>query len=102
MMKITEPLKSEHDELHRDLTRAIQAGGRTGEAASAVAKLLHPHFQKEESEALPLLGLLKQLAAEGEVAEAEQALAAAKRLKGALPSMVAEHREIEAALGNLD
>jgi ferritin len=101
MMNIPEPLKSEHDDLHRELVRATGAGGRTGEAARAVAKLLHPHFQKEEADALPLLGLLKPLAAGDEVADADQARAAAKRLKQALPSMLAEHREIEAALGNL-
>ena len=101
MMNIPEPLKTEHDELHRELIRATQAGGRTGEAAKAVAKLLHPHFKKEESDALPLLGFLKQLAAGGEVTDEEQILTAAQRLKQALPSMIAEHREIEAALGNL-
>ena len=35
--------------------------GRTGEAAKAVAKVLEPHFAKENAYALPPLGLLKPL-----------------------------------------
>jgi hypothetical protein len=31
--KIPQPLKMEHDELHEELARAIQAGGRIGAAA---------------------------------------------------------------------
>jgi hypothetical protein len=42
--KIPQPLKMEHDELHEDLARAIQAGGRTGAASRKVANLLHPHL----------------------------------------------------------
>ena len=34
---IPQPLKTEHDELHEELARAIQAGGRTGGAAREVA-----------------------------------------------------------------
>jgi hypothetical protein len=40
-------LKAEHEELHGELARATKAGGRTVEAAKAVAKLMHPHFVKE-------------------------------------------------------
>ena len=47
----------EHDELHADLVKATKAGGQAGEAAKAVAKVLHNHFHKEEEYALPPLGL---------------------------------------------
>lgn len=47
-LQIPPSLKAEHEELHGDLARATKAGGRTGEAAKAVAKLMHPHFIKEE------------------------------------------------------
>ena len=60
-------LKAEHEELHTELRRATNAGGRTGEAAKAVAKLMHPHFVKEEKYALPPLGLLTALS-QGEIA----------------------------------
>ncbi len=55
--EIPEPMKLEHDELHADLVKATQVGGRTGDAAKAVAKVLHHHFVKEEAYALPPLGL---------------------------------------------
>jgi hypothetical protein len=32
-LDVPEPLKREHEELHKELRRAVQAGGRTGETA---------------------------------------------------------------------
>jgi hypothetical protein len=94
-------LESEHQELHVQLDRAIQAGGEVGAAATAVAELLHAHFVGEERYALPPLGLLPRLAA-GEI-EPEMAgeVALAETLKAELPQMLAEHRAIVAALGDL-
>ena len=46
--KIPESLRLEHDELHRQLVKAIEEGGKVGEAAMAVADVLQPHFEKEE------------------------------------------------------
>jgi hypothetical protein len=40
-LSIPKPLKLEHEELHAELVTATKAGGRTGEAATAVAKALH-------------------------------------------------------------
>lgn len=60
--KIPEPLEKEHEELHVELSEAIKSGGRTGEAAKEVARLLHLHFCKENRYALPPLGLLIPLA----------------------------------------
>ena len=62
-LSIPEPLKAEHAELHAELSSAIDAGGRVGEAAKEVAKRLHPHFVREEEFALPPLGLLASLGA---------------------------------------
>ena len=59
--KIPQPLKDEHESLHSTLVRATRAPGATGEAARAVAAVLHPHFVKEEQFALPPLGLLAPL-----------------------------------------
>jgi hypothetical protein len=56
--EIPESLELEHKELHRQLIDAIKEGGKIGEAANAVAEVLHPHFEKEEEYALPPLGLL--------------------------------------------
>jgi hypothetical protein len=58
---IPSPLKLEHEELHAELVKATRAGGRVGDAAKAVAKVLHEHFVKEEEFALPALGLLSGL-----------------------------------------
>ena len=48
IFKTPKSLKTEHEELHAELSRAEKAGGATGEAAKAVAASLHPHFLKEE------------------------------------------------------
>ena len=94
-------LKAEHDALHQDLSSATKAGGRTGEAAKEVARLMHPHFLKEEEFALPPLGLLPALS-QGRVEPAMAAiLALTDRLERELPQMLAEHKEITAALHRL-
>lgn len=94
-------LKAEHEELHNELSKAVMAGGEIGEAAKAVATLMHPHFEKEEEYALPPLGLLQALA-EGKVtSEMAKALTMTDKLKAELPHMLAEHRSIVAALTNL-
>ena len=72
---IPKALKLEHEELHTDLVKATQAGGRVGEAAKGVARVLHDHFVKEEEFALPPLGLLSSLA-RGEVNEEMKTLSA--------------------------
>ena len=95
-------LSQEHSELHAALSAATKLPGAVGEAARAVAQLLYPHFVKEEEFALPPLGLLLQLAG-GRLTE--DMLPVAKmtdRLKGELPAMLAEHRDIIAALKELE
>ena len=59
---IPQPLQHEHEALHERLRLATQAGGEVGEAAKALAHLMHPHFVKEDQIALPPLGLLAALA----------------------------------------
>lgn len=100
---IPQPLKAEHDALHAELVQATRAGGRTGEAARAVASALHPHFLKEEDYALPPLGLLARVARGEQVSgeEARAAIAMASRLKQELPHMLEEHGRIVAALDAL-
>ena len=58
---IPKPMQVEHDALHSDLAQLTKAGGRTGEAAQAVAQVLDHHFENENEYALPPLGLLVQL-----------------------------------------
>jgi hemerythrin-like domain-containing protein len=113
-LKIPESLELEHEELHEQLYKGIKEGGKVGEAARAVADILHPHFEKEEEYALPPLGLLSSLLSE----EQEQGegrgggskltqemknnvIAMTDKLKSDLPHMIEEHNEIVAALNNL-
>ncbi len=99
--EIPKPLKIEHDALHADLVKATKAGGQTGEAAKAVAKVLHNHFVKEEEYALPPLGLLTPLS-EGKIEPGmAEVLKMTDRLEAELANMLSEHNDIVAALKKL-
>ena len=100
-LHVPESMKAEHAELHEELFAATQAPGEVGEAARSVAEVLHAHFEKEEAFALPPLGLLPDLARGETGPELEQALQLTERLEADLPEMLAEHKEIVAALDNL-
>jgi hypothetical protein len=65
--QVPESLKLEHEEFHGQLVDAVKEGGKVGEAAEAVAEVLHPYFEKEEEYALPPLGLLSFLAKQAEI-----------------------------------
>lgn len=95
-------LKAEHDELHHELAAATKAAGPVGEAARAVAKLLHPHFVDEEAFALPPLGFLAKLAHGEQIRDTGPVIAMTDRLRAELPRMLAEHQTITAALRNLE
>ena len=95
------PLQREHEALHGRLRQATQAGGEVGEAARTLARLMHPHFVKEDQIALPPLGLLVDLARGGASAEMADVLKLTDRLEAELPQMLEEHRGIVAALDKL-
>ncbi len=100
-LQIPRSLKSEHEELHTQLAKAVNSGGATARAAEAVARLLHPHFVKEEEYALPPLGLLRQLS-EGKVTpEMKDVVAMTDKLRAELPQMLEEHNAVVAALKQL-
>jgi uroporphyrinogen-III decarboxylase len=99
--KIPETMKLEHDELHVQLVKATKERGKVGEAAKAVANVLHSHFVNEEAFAIPPLGLLRTLA-EGRVSEEmSDVLQMTEKLKQELPKMLQEHHDIVAALEKL-
>ena len=102
-MKFTIPqtLQSEHAALHERLRRATEAGGEVGEAAKTLARLMHPHFVKEDQFALPPLGLLVALARGETNAEMAAVLELTDRLEAELPQMLEEHRGIVEALSKL-
>lgn len=95
---VPQSLKTEHEELHAQLAKAIKSGGATGSAAEAVARLLHPHFVKEEEYALPPLGLLRQLADGKVTPEMKAVFKLTDKLKAELPEMLEEHKAVVAAL----
>jgi hypothetical protein len=94
-------VKAEHDELHEELEKAIEVEGEVGEAAERVARLLHPHFVKEEEYALPPLTALNRLAEGKAVPEAREMIEMSEKLKADLPQMLREHREVVEALEKL-
>jgi hypothetical protein len=94
-------LELEHQELHAELARGTREPGRLGEAAKNVAKLLDPHFEKEEEYALPPLGLLSKLADEKVVPALKEVLVMTDKLKTDLPEMLEEHKAIIVALSSL-
>jgi hypothetical protein len=94
-------LRQEHDELHQYLRAATQAGGEVGDAATALARLMHPHFVKEDEFALPPLALLSRLARGDVTAEMAAVLKLTDRLEAEMPAMLAEHQAIVAALARL-
>jgi len=100
-IEIPESMRAEHGEIHAALERATEAPGRVGEAARALAKVLHPHFQREEQIALPPLGLLAPLA-RGEFTPAMlEVLPMTDSLRAELPRMLHEHVAIHAATTRL-
>lgn len=99
--EIPAPLRAEHEELHARLSAAAREPGAVGEAAREVARLLHPHFVREEEFALPPLALLAALARGERPAGMADVLPMTRRLKAELPAMLAEHQAIVGALEKL-
>jgi hypothetical protein len=95
------PLQQEHEQLHAMLRHITQAAGAVGEAARDLARLMHPHFVKEDRIALPPLGLLAALARGEWSAEMAEVLTLTEQLEAELPQMLAEHEAIVAALNTL-
>ncbi len=100
-LKTPIPLKSEHEALYTEISKATKLGGRTGKTARLVARLIEPHFAKEEAFALRPLGLLPALAQGTIELGMEAAVTMAARLHDELPNLLAEQRVIIAALEEL-
>jgi len=97
-LKIPEPLTIENEELHAELAEAARAGGAVGDAAQAVARVLHSHFLREARFAMPPLSLLRPLAEGNWEPEMAEVLAVTDALKKEMPRMLEEHKSIVAAL----
>ena len=100
-LSVPTSVATEHEELHRRLNELTTAGGKTGSAARDVEKLLAPHFVKEEKYALPPLSLLPELAAGREIRDHAAVLRMTDQLAREMPQMLAEHKQVVAALKRL-
>ena len=100
-VEIPRSVQTEHEAIHNTLKEATRAMGRVGLAAQELAKILHPHFVREEEIALPPLGLLSRLAGGDFTADMADILPMTDALKRELPQMLEEHKAIRAAVENL-
>jgi iron-sulfur cluster repair protein YtfE (RIC family) len=98
---IPKAMQAEHEALHSELAQLTNAGGRTGEAAQAVAHVLDHHFQKENEYALPPLGLLVPLSEGKFDCGMTAVLPMTEQLQADMSTMLAEHKDIAAALSQL-
>ena len=97
-MKSPPSLRREHEELHADLARAGQKSGNLGLTACEVARIMHPHFLREDEYAIPPLSLLPRLAKGQVTPDMAEVLPLVARLKEEMPLMIEEHRAIMGAV----
>ena len=97
-MKPPLSLRREHEELHADLARAGKMPGLLGQTAREVARIMHPHFLREDEYAMPPLSLLARLARGQVTPDMAEVLPLVARLKEEMPLMIDEHRAILGAV----
>ena len=95
-------IKAEHSEIHNELVAATKLAGQTGEAARNLARILDPHFQREEQIALPPLGLLEPLSKGRFEPVMSEITFMTDSLRAEMPQMLAEHTQIKAAVAKLE
>jgi hypothetical protein len=99
---IPESIHVEHAEIHGALVEATKQPGRVGEAARELAKVLDPHFVREEQIALPPLALLRPLSLGQATPEMREVLEMTDALRAELPQMLREHEAIGAQTRKLE
>jgi hypothetical protein len=99
--EIPSSLKEEHKELHESLEKFTYLPGKTGQAAKDLAKVLHPHFVKEEEFAMPQLGLLYDLAKGQVTNDMKETISMSDKLKKEWQEMLSEHKQIVAYIDKL-
>ena len=98
MIKPPPSIRREHEQLHAELDKACALPGPVGEAARQVARIMHPHFLREDEYAAPPLRLLRDLAAGHVRPDMKAVIPLVDRLKEEMPFMLQEHRAIQSAL----
>ena len=99
---IPKAMEEEHQELHQELRYATKVRGRVGEAAKRVAVVLHPHFERENELALPVVGVAREVVEGKSSPDFPKALELAGKFKGEYEKMLQEHVDIVKALDGLE
>jgi hypothetical protein len=96
-------LEEEHKKTHEKLEKIASSLGDTANIAKQVLSILQPHFEKEEQLSIPVLGALQPYVDGTLTEEAKnQAIQLSKQFKQEYPTMLEEHKQIVAALDNLE
>jgi hypothetical protein len=93
-----EVLKFQHEEIQEALSCIVREGGRIGDAAKAVAKVVEAHFTKEEELVFPLLDLLQPLAQENLDISIEDTLNLIDKMEANIVVLHDENRRVVIAL----
>ena len=95
-------LEEEH-KIHEILEKILSSSGDTANMAKQVQSRLQPHFEKEEQLSIPVLGALQPYV-NGTLTEEtrNQAIEISQQFKQEYPTMLEEHKQIVAALDNLE
>ncbi len=95
-------MEKEHEEIWQLLLRVQHLSGKTGSIAERLAKDLKIHIDKEESFALPLLGILRDIA-DGKLKNgvAKRASLLGSTFEKEYPGMLHGHRELYKILERL-
>jgi hypothetical protein len=103
--KLVKPpsLEEEHKEIHEKLEKIVSSSGDTANMAKQVQSLMQPHFEKEEQLSILVLGALQPYVNGTLTEEAKnQVIQISQQFKQEYPSMLEEHKQIVAALDNLE
>lgn len=95
-------MEEEHEELHQELRKITKMRDKIGGAAMRVAEVLHPHFERENELALPVIGVARELAEGKSSPDFPKALELANKFKAEYQRMLREHLEIIGALDELE
>ena len=95
-------MEEEHEELHQELRKITKMRGKIGGAAVRVAEVLHPHFERENELALPVIGVARELVEGKSSPDFPKALELADKFKAEYQRMLQEHVEIIRALDELE
>jgi hemerythrin-like domain-containing protein len=95
-------MEKEHQDIWQLLIRVQHLSGKTGSVAEKLAKDLKAHIDKEESLALPLLGILRDII-NGKLSgiSAKRASALYLKFEKEYPGMLHGHRELAKMLERL-